>query len=195
MVLAAVPLHVRRYDLGSAPYQALLRDYLCGQLSLDRANAEDIALSDAIIRAADDRFAYVSFLADRREVGQASTKNISALATGSGLYRLCLQTSSANTAASRRKRSDKCWRCWRPWKRHMPGFSATGARSIRPPTARLRRCPNSSQGLRSACSRSCSILTGPKGGYRVLVIWECASRKPELAAEQIADFFKDADRQ
>jgi DNA mismatch endonuclease (patch repair protein) len=30
-------------------------------------------------------------------------------------------------------------------------------------------------------------------GYRVLVIWECSSRKPDLAAEQIVDFFKDAD--
>jgi len=89
-VIQALPLHVRRYDLGSAPYQALLRDYLCGRLSLDRANAEDVALSDAIIRAADSRFAYVSFLADRREVGQASVKNISALATGSGLYRVWL---------------------------------------------------------------------------------------------------------
>jgi hypothetical protein len=68
VVLATVPLHVRRYDLGSAPYQALLRDYLCGRLSLDRANAENVALSDAIIRAADSRFAFVSFLADRREV-------------------------------------------------------------------------------------------------------------------------------
>lgn len=28
-------------------------------------------------------------------------------------------------------------------------------------------------------------------GYRVLVIWECSSRKPEIAAEQIADFFED----
>jgi DNA mismatch endonuclease, patch repair protein len=27
-------------------------------------------------------------------------------------------------------------------------------------------------------------------GYRVLVIWECSSRRPERAAEQIADFFK-----
>ncbi|MEY9704294.1 hypothetical protein [Bradyrhizobium diazoefficiens] len=84
MVLAAVPLRVRRYDLGSAPYQALLRDYLCGRLSLDRTNVEDAALSDAIIRAADSRFAYVSFLADRREVGQASVKNISALAPSYG---------------------------------------------------------------------------------------------------------------
>jgi hypothetical protein len=83
-------LRVRRYELGSAPYQALLRDYLCGRLSLDLAKAEDVALADAIIRTADSRFAYVSFLADRREVGQASTKNISALAAGSGLYRLWL---------------------------------------------------------------------------------------------------------
>jgi DNA mismatch endonuclease (patch repair protein) len=27
-------------------------------------------------------------------------------------------------------------------------------------------------------------------GYRVLVIWECSSRRPERAAEQIADFSK-----
>jgi DNA mismatch endonuclease (patch repair protein) len=27
-------------------------------------------------------------------------------------------------------------------------------------------------------------------GYRVLVIWECSSRRPERAAEQIGDFFK-----
>jgi DNA mismatch endonuclease (patch repair protein) len=27
-------------------------------------------------------------------------------------------------------------------------------------------------------------------GYRVLVIWECSSRKPARAAGQIADFFK-----
>jgi DNA mismatch endonuclease (patch repair protein) len=27
-------------------------------------------------------------------------------------------------------------------------------------------------------------------GYHVLVIWECSSRRPERAAEQIADFFK-----
>jgi DNA mismatch endonuclease (patch repair protein) len=27
-------------------------------------------------------------------------------------------------------------------------------------------------------------------GYRVLIIWECASRKPEQAAEQIANFFE-----
>ncbi|WMT70951.1 very short patch repair endonuclease [Bradyrhizobium sp. Ash2021] len=27
-------------------------------------------------------------------------------------------------------------------------------------------------------------------GYRVLVIWECSSRRPQRAAEQIADFFK-----
>ncbi|MFK4623509.1 tetratricopeptide (TPR) repeat protein [Bradyrhizobium diazoefficiens] len=81
---------VRLYDLGSAPYQALLRDYLCGRLSLDPTNAEDVALSDAIIRAADSRFAYASFLADRREVGQASVKNISALAPGSGLYQVWL---------------------------------------------------------------------------------------------------------
>jgi hypothetical protein len=83
-------LRVRRYDLGSAPYQALLRDYLCGRLSLNLANAEDVALSDAIVRAADSRFAYVSFLADRREVGQVSAENIAALAMGSGLYRLWL---------------------------------------------------------------------------------------------------------
>ncbi len=31
-------------------------------------------------------------------------------------------------------------------------------------------------------------------GYRVLVIWECASRKPELAAEEIADFFENMDK-
>ncbi|MBR0793048.1 DNA mismatch endonuclease Vsr [Bradyrhizobium manausense] len=29
-------------------------------------------------------------------------------------------------------------------------------------------------------------------GYRVLIIWECSSRKPEIAAAQIADFFKNA---
>lgn len=28
-------------------------------------------------------------------------------------------------------------------------------------------------------------------GYRVLVVWECASRKPDCAAEQIAAFFRD----
>jgi DNA mismatch endonuclease (patch repair protein) len=27
-------------------------------------------------------------------------------------------------------------------------------------------------------------------GYRVLIIWECVSRKPEQAAEQIANFFE-----
>jgi tetratricopeptide (TPR) repeat protein len=83
-------LRVRRYDLGSAPYQTLLRDYLCGRLSLDLAKAEDVALADAIIRAADSRFAYVSFLADRREVGQVLAENIAALAMGSGLYQLWL---------------------------------------------------------------------------------------------------------
>ena len=83
-------LRVRRYDLGSPPYQTLLRDYLCGRLSLDLANAQDIALSDAIVRAADSRFAYVSFLADRREVGQVSAGNIAALVAGDGLYRLWL---------------------------------------------------------------------------------------------------------
>jgi hypothetical protein len=79
-------LRVRRYELGSAPYQALLRDYLCGRLSLDLAKVEDVALSDAIIRAADSRFAFVSFLADRREVGQVSVRNIAALTVGGGLY-------------------------------------------------------------------------------------------------------------
>lgn len=31
-------------------------------------------------------------------------------------------------------------------------------------------------------------------GYRVLVIWECSSRKPELAAEQIQSFFNGSTR-
>jgi hypothetical protein len=72
----SIPLRVRRYDLGSATYQALLRDYLRGRLKLDFAKADDRVLADAVIRAADNRFAYVSFLADRRETGQVAAKEI-----------------------------------------------------------------------------------------------------------------------
>jgi hypothetical protein len=61
-------LRVRRYDLGSAPYAA--GDYLCRRLSLDLAKADHVALSDTIVRAADNRFAYVSFLADRGRSGE-----------------------------------------------------------------------------------------------------------------------------
>lgn len=92
---------VRRYDLGSAPYQALLRDYLRGRLSLDFTKAEDAALADAVIRAADNRFAYVSFLADRRETGQVSAKEIGTLATGNGLYRLAPAARSIPPQAAR----------------------------------------------------------------------------------------------
>jgi tetratricopeptide (TPR) repeat protein len=88
--LESAALRVRRYDLGSVPYQALLHDYLRGRLSLDYTKAVDMAAADDIIRAADGRFAYVSFLADRRETGEVSAQQVAALAKGDGLYRLWL---------------------------------------------------------------------------------------------------------
>jgi hypothetical protein len=70
------PLRVRRYELASRPYQDLLRDYLRHRLSLDPKKPDHAKLADDIIRAADDRFAYVSFLADRAESGQLAAGEI-----------------------------------------------------------------------------------------------------------------------
>jgi tetratricopeptide (TPR) repeat protein len=78
-------LRVRRYEAGSAPYQALLRQYLRGRLGLDPERPEDRRLAADIIRAADGRFAYVSFLADRLE--QLPPGDLAGLGAGEGLYR------------------------------------------------------------------------------------------------------------
>ena len=88
MASESAPLRVRRYGLESEPYRKLLRDYLASRLSLDVAKPEDAELTEAIIRAADGRFAYVSFLADRCESGRIATSDFGA---GAGLYRLWLQ--------------------------------------------------------------------------------------------------------
>jgi tetratricopeptide (TPR) repeat protein len=79
------PIRVCRYDLESAPYQQLLRDYLAQRLKLDLANTAKAQLADAIICAADNRFAYVSFLSDRWEIGAASE-----VGTGTEVYRIWL---------------------------------------------------------------------------------------------------------
>jgi hypothetical protein len=65
------PLRVRRHGRASPRYQALLRKYLRGRLALDVGRPEDRQLVEDIIRAADGRFAYVSFLADRLELQAA----------------------------------------------------------------------------------------------------------------------------
>ena len=88
MACESAPVRIRSYALGSEPYQQLLRDYLAGRLKLKLTEPDDAQLADAIIRAADSRFAYVSFLADRHENGQLPTGDIGA---GAGLYRLWLQ--------------------------------------------------------------------------------------------------------
>lgn len=82
------PVRVCRYELGSQPYQQLLRDYLARRLKLDLAKPREAQRADAIIRVADNRFAYVSFLADRDENSQLAAGEIGA---GAGLYRLWLQ--------------------------------------------------------------------------------------------------------
>jgi hypothetical protein len=74
-----MPLRVRRYEAGSAPYQALLRQYLPGRLGL--GPAEDERLGDAIIRAADEHFADVSFLADRIYVALPARDRLGDFAT------------------------------------------------------------------------------------------------------------------
>jgi tetratricopeptide (TPR) repeat protein len=79
------PLRVRRHDQGSAPYQAFLREYLRERLRLDPERPEDRRLAEDIIRAADARFAYVSFLAERLE--QAPPRDLAGLGAGEGLYR------------------------------------------------------------------------------------------------------------
>jgi tetratricopeptide (TPR) repeat protein len=79
------PLRVRRHDQASAPYRALLREYLRGRLALDPERPEDRRLAEDIIRAADGRFAYVSFLADRLE--QLPPGSLAGLGAGEGLYR------------------------------------------------------------------------------------------------------------
>src|SRR5262249_51373055 len=80
-------LRVRRYQLGSEPYQKLLRDYLARRLSLDLAKPEQAQLTNGINHTADNRLAYVSFLADRQETGQVAAGDIG---TGAGLYRVWL---------------------------------------------------------------------------------------------------------
>jgi len=79
------PLRVRRHDQASAPYQALLREYLHGRLALDPHRPEDRWLADDIIEAADGRFAYVLFLGDRLE--QLPPGDLAGLGAGEGLYR------------------------------------------------------------------------------------------------------------
>jgi hypothetical protein len=79
------PLRVRRHDQASAPYQALLREYLRARLRLDPERQEDRRLAEGIIRAADGRFAYVSFLADRLE--QLPAGDLAGLGAGERLYR------------------------------------------------------------------------------------------------------------
>jgi tetratricopeptide (TPR) repeat protein len=88
MASESAPLRVRRYGLESEPYRKLLRDYLAARLSLDLTKPKDAELADAIIRAADARFAYVSFLADRCESGKIAASDFGA---GVGLYGLWLQ--------------------------------------------------------------------------------------------------------
>jgi hypothetical protein len=68
----------------------LLRDYLAWRLSLNLAKAEQAAVADTIIGAANSRFAYVSFLADQRETGQIAASEIGPT-TGSirGCYSRC----------------------------------------------------------------------------------------------------------
>jgi hypothetical protein len=83
--LSEGPLRVRRHGQASAPYQALLREYLRGRLALDPERPEDRRLADDIITAADGRFAYVSFLADRLE--QSPPGDLAGLGAGEGLYR------------------------------------------------------------------------------------------------------------
>jgi hypothetical protein len=85
MHMTHVPLRVRRYNQASAPYQALLREYLRGRLALDPDGPEDRPLVEDIITAADGRFAYVSFLADRME--QVSPSELARLGAGEELYR------------------------------------------------------------------------------------------------------------
>jgi hypothetical protein len=80
-----LPLRVRRHGQASAPYQALLREYLRGRLALDPERPEDRRLANDIIKAADGRFAYVSFLAGRLE--QAPPGDLAGLGAGEGLYR------------------------------------------------------------------------------------------------------------
>jgi hypothetical protein len=88
MAPESAPLRIRRYELGSPQYQQLLREYLARRLHLDLGKPEAEQLADAIIRVAANRFAYVSFLADRHERGQIATGEIG---TGTGLYGLWLQ--------------------------------------------------------------------------------------------------------
>ena len=54
-------------------------------VALDPERPEDRRLAEVIIRAADGRFAYVSFLADRLE--QSPPGDLAGLGTGEGLYR------------------------------------------------------------------------------------------------------------
>jgi tetratricopeptide (TPR) repeat protein len=84
MAATETAVRVRRHERGWGPYQALLREYLCQRLSLDPAKANDAKLIAEIIAAADSRFAYVTFLADRVE--QVSAEDIGALGTGAQLY-------------------------------------------------------------------------------------------------------------
>jgi len=79
------PLRVRRHDQASAPHQTLLREYLRGRLRLDPERPQDWRLAEDIIGAADGRFAYVSFLADRLE--QLPPGDLAGLGAGEGLYR------------------------------------------------------------------------------------------------------------
>lgn len=81
-----LPVRARRVDLGSEPYQALLAEYLRGRIKLDLAKAGDAELVAAIIAAAADRFAYVSFLADRYEGGQVTREALARGEIGAALY-------------------------------------------------------------------------------------------------------------
>jgi tetratricopeptide (TPR) repeat protein len=71
-------LGVFDYDLAAEAYRKQLLDYLGARLGADYGPEGD--RGDLVIAAADRRFAYVSFLADRIEAGRVDTAMLDALA-------------------------------------------------------------------------------------------------------------------
>lgn len=89
-----MPAAVRRFDLASAAYLATLDAYIHGRLP--PGPRDDAALRAAIVAAADRRFAYVAFLAERCAQGKADRDSLLAAVAregdaGQALYRRWLR--------------------------------------------------------------------------------------------------------